>query len=458
MSVSILEEHMNQASALGSPRLLAFLRLAHAVAVQTHVGRSGPEFLEHNRLKYWVPVSNPTAATSAKGAIPAMWLAHEEHILHLTGSNSDVLFFRYPLLGEFDFTCETQLGGPEGTDGGLVYGGLQFQPADGNERLNVWDADLENLRLKPCPFVRREKDRAVYNRVSIRSTEERIEFAVNLHPVWLDQKSSFQSPWLGLRSLGEHRPLFRNLKLTGQPVIPREVTLSAGEELRGWQSRFFGETQRRFTAGMVPVDTAQPIEEAAGVVASDWRMKGGVIEAEKRDVAEGETHQSLLQYQRPLLDGEAIAYEFFYRAGEIEVHPAVGRLAFLFEPGGIRIRWMTDGELEWTGLAEDNATLEPLNRRGPRPFPLKENDWNAVSVSLTKGKVDVTLNGSLVYSRETRKGQNAAEKFGLYRDRARGVQVRNVVMTGDWPNELPKEFFDNPMTLIGSETTNAAAR
>src|SRR5690606_4499516 len=150
--------------------------------------------------KYWVPVSNPTATTSAKGALPAMWLTHEEHILHLTGSNSDVLFFRYPLAGEFDFTCETQVGGPEGTDGGLVYGGLQFQPPDPSGRLSVWDADLENLTLKPCPFVRQEKDQAVWGRVSIRSKEDQVHFAVNLHPAWFDHKAALQSPWLGLRS------------------------------------------------------------------------------------------------------------------------------------------------------------------------------------------------------------------------------------------------------------------
>jgi hypothetical protein len=387
-----------------------------------------------------------------------MWLTHEEHILHLTGSNNDVLFFRYPLTGEFDFTCEMQVGGSEGTDGGLVYGGLQFQPADPNGRLNAWDADLEHLTLKPCPFILREKDRAVYNRVSMRSKVDRSEFAANLHPVWFDHHAALQSPWLGLRSLGKHRPMFRNFKLTGQPAIPRTVKLAAGDELRGWQARFFGESQPRFTPGTAPANAAAPVAETVRKIASDWTMTDGIIETAKQVVDEGESRQSLLQYQRPLLDGETIVYEFFHRADESEVHPAIGRLAFLFEPEGIRIRWISDGEREWTGLAEDNATLEPLNRRGPRPFPLKENDWNAVSVALDKGTIGITLNGSQVYSREMNARQNSAEKFGLYRDRAFGVKVRNVVMTGDWPYEVPKEFFDNPTTLIGSEKTDTAGR
>ena len=451
LSVAVLEEQIRRANALGAPRLLAFLRLAHAVAVQTQVGRSGPEFLEENRLKYWIPVSNPTAATSASGAIPAMWLTHEEHILHLTGSNNDVLFYRYPLTGDFDFTCETQAGGPKGTDGGLAYGGLQFQPVDRNERLNVWDADLENRAVKPCPFVLRESNRAVFNRVSIRSKGGRIHFAANLHPVWLDDQAALQSPWLGLRSHSEHRPMFRNFKLTGSPQIPRKVSLADGDELRGWQSHFFGEMQSRFTADTAPANVTQDASENVTKVVGDWGLSEGMIKAAQRDGAEGEPRQSLLQYQRPLQGGETIAYEFFNRADELEVHPAIGRLAFLLEPGGIRIHWMTDGALEWTGLPEDNATLEPLNRRGPRPFPLKENDWNAVSVSLTDGKIEITLNESLVYSRKLTEGQTSSEKFGLYRDRGRGVQVRKVVMTGDWPKEVPQEFLDNPTTLIGSE-------
>jgi hypothetical protein len=54
-------------------------------------------------------------------------------------------------------------------------------------------------------------------------------------------------------------------------------------------------------------------------------------------------------------------------------------------------------------------------------------------------------------------GQAYAQKFGLYRDRARGVQVRNAVMTGDWPEEVPEEFLDNPTTLMDSGNSNAAS-
>ena len=81
---------------------------------------------------------------------------------------------------------------------------------------------------------------------------------------------------------------------------------------------------------------------------------------------------SRLAYFRPLRSGETLRYEFFYRAGETMVHPSLGRLAFLLEPEGVRLHWMTDdGGTDWTGLAADNAFDEPANRRGDKPLSLK---------------------------------------------------------------------------------------
>ncbi|HSG72871.1 MAG TPA: DUF1583 domain-containing protein, partial [Planctomycetaceae bacterium] len=418
-------------------------------AVQTHLGKSGPEFLQKNRLKYWIPVSNMTARSNEQGAVPAMWLTHEEHILHLTGAGSDALLFRYPLTGEFDFTCETQEGGTELTDGGLVYGGLQFQAEGRSNQLAVWDAGQEHVVFKSCPFVRHEPDRAVFNRVSIRSKQDQIQFAANLHPVWFDHRAAHQSPWLGLRSQGAQRPMFRNFKLTGSPLIPRTVSLSVGDELRGWEARYFFESQPRFTGNADLANAANIAATHPALPATDWKMTSGIIEAQKREVTADENRQSLMRYQRPLLDGESINYEFFYQENELEVHPALGKLAFLLEPGGVRIRWITDGKLEWTGLPEENATLEPLNRRGPRPLPLKADDWNAISMSLTKGQLTLSLNGTPIYVRPIE--ADNAEKFGLYRDRTRAARVRNVVMSGDWPEQVPQEFLDHPTTLIDPE-------
>lgn len=437
-----------------APHLRPFLRVAHATAVQLNRGVSGPEVLYQNRLKYWVPVSGKTSASNSSGGVDTMWLVHEDHILHLAGSGNDTLFFRYPLTGDFDFTCETQEGGEMLTDGGLVYGGLHFEALGSTNRLTIWDSDNANATTKYCPFVRHE-NRATFNRVSIRSDSEGPKFAANLHPMWFDHAGAQASPWLGLRSFDARRPVFRNLKIKGRPVIPREVRLIGRLHLRGWQSGFFGETQPSFftTGEAASTDAA----EAAPAPTFDWRVNDGVLEAAKKSDGDEDVEHSLLRYQRPLLEGESVSYEYFYKPDEAEVHPALGRMAFLIEPRGIRVRWITDGDREWTGLPADNAVLEPLSRRNSQDMELKEGDWNKVTLARADGKVMVSLNGTLIYQRDVDFGGDL--QFGLYRDRARSaVKVRNASMTGDWPEKLPEDCLANPSVVSEEPKTTADRR
>jgi hypothetical protein len=386
----------------------------------------------------WVPTSGATSALHHHGSTDASWLVHEDHILHLAGSRNDVLFFRYPLTGEFEFRCEGQEGGRIGTDGGLVYGGLQFQALGSTNQLTIWDADITHSVVKPCPFVRHEA-RPTFNRMSIRSTADKAILTANMHPMWFDPASiAGQSPWVGLRSFEERRPMFRNLAITGKPVIPREVRMSDGDDLRGWQSHFYGESQPAFAAG----STASPVSMQVA-----WSLTGGVISAAKSEADNGANPQSLLRYQRPLLDGESILYEFEYSPDEALVHPALGRMAFLIESGGVKVRWMTDGANEWTGLPIDNALLEPLSRRGPRPLPLKEGDWNTVKLARADGKVAISLNDEVIYQRVVDFGGD--HKFGFYRGHGEtAAKIRNVVMTGDWPETLPADVLENPTVTV----------
>jgi hypothetical protein len=147
---------------------------------------------------------------------------------------------------------------------------------------------------------------------------------------------------------------------------------------------------------------------------------------------------SRLTYFRPLQDGESIRYEYWYEPGRHDVFPALGRLGLLIEPRGVRVRWLTSGEYEWTGLAEDNATLEPLNRRGPRPLPLKPGEWNRVTMSLNNDTLTLTLNDVEIYSRRVEPANT--RRFSVNHDRNRSaVQVRNVVVRGAWPKHLTEE-------------------
>ena len=436
------------------PRLTALLRTAQAVAMQWHRGESKPEVLLGTQLTYWIPVTGGNAKHHASGAPSAVWLSHEEHLLHLSGTGDDVLFCRFPLTGEYQFNCETQAGGDIGTDGGLTFGGLSFEATGQPLIMTIRDADSLHAFQKPCYFIRRES-RPQFNRHSIRSTASDVEYLVNLHPMWFDREPAAQSPWIGLRSFGDRRPLFRNLEFKGTPVIPREVPLTVGNELRGWQSAWHGATQPSFVPRPFPAEYDQPAHPEV-VDQPNWQMEEGVVHANRREVQPGGQKQNMLRYQRPLLDGESIQYEFHYVPGEEECHPALGRLAFLLEPGGVRIHWITDTEFDWTGLPADNATLEPLNRRGPRPLPLKEKEWNRVELRRSEGKINLLLNDELIYVRSADFAGDLC--FGVYHDcSATSAVFRSAVMTGDWPETLPEDFLKNPTATVDAVKSTADA-
>jgi hypothetical protein len=434
----ILAVLLNRTNGRPDSRVLPFLRQAHATAILTGsevADKLGTQSPLDSRLKYWVPVSGTRSGSNPQLLTRASWLVHDKHLLHLTGAGRDALMLRYPLEGDFEFQCETQIGGPVATDGQLIYGGLGFQVL-GTE-FQVTDRDSAVLGQRPCPFVR-PHFLSSFNRLSIVSKAAwtmkpgSITTSVNLHPMWTDKSGFAASPWLGLGSFDESRPLFRNMKLTGQPVIPRSVRLIAGPISRGWDSLVFGDHSHT-EAGRK----------------SEWQLADGVLVIAKKETtpATKDQHQVLF-YQRPLLDGDTVSYEFFYKPGECDVSPTLGRVAFLLQPEGVRIHWLTDGQVDWTGLAADNSVTEPLNRRGPRPLPLQANEWNRATISRTKGAVTLSLNDVVVYQRQC--DWSGDHCFGLDRHNSTAeAKVRNVVLTGDWPQTLPPEFLDNPLATVG---------
>lgn len=419
-----------------APAVRPFLREALATACLLAGGEPGATDVANvlaTRLKYWVPV--------AHGRNDALWLVHEDQILHLAGSLNDTLLLRYPLTGNFRFQCETQLDSQSETNGSLYYAGLSFQTEGNNGDFRVEDV-TGKLVGKRSWSVAHPADAPTFNRMSIASDSNVTTMSVNLHPMWAEPDGLETGPWLGLASRGEARPLFRNIHVSGNPVIPRSVRLSEGDALRSWQPQAWDDG----------APGSKPLE-------SSWSLSQGVIQASRDQSGPQEFEiaskdrltQHLMSYGRPLLSGEAVNYEFFYEPGSIEVHPALGRVGFLLQPDGVRIHWITDGE-EWTSIASDNTVVEPLCRRGPRPLPLKTGDWNRLSLSRTDEAVTLSLNEVVIYERPV--DWAGDHRFGLYRHgTAAKVKVRNVELTGDWPETLPEEFLKNPAATVGEPMT-----
>ena len=430
-------ERLNQFDfAAGTSPSVAFLRRLRAtVILKNRAADIDPATVLYATPDLWIAADDQNHGGSSTGSDRGIWLTHEEHIKRLSGPGDDLLLFRYPLTGTFELKGEATALDHGGA--GLSYGGLAF---DANqEKFTVKDVQRSYFESRVWPFVA-PKELRMFNRVNIRGNDEKVTFLSNLHPGWNGTPASCNScPWLGLRAFGDGRVYFRNLELVGEPLIPREVRIADSSDLRGWTATY-GETVPK---AVQPFMLGPEVNGAAAAEAQDWNVVDGIVNGRMASKPEADVVvQSHLTYMRPLLNGESVSYEFFYEEGKTTAHPTLGRLAFLIEADGIRIHWLTDNANEWTGLAADNAVIEPLNRRGPRSLPLKAAAWNSVVLKMAADKVSVSLNDEEVYERPVDEITN--RHIGFYHDRnTSAAQIRNVVLKGDWPEKLSAEQLGN---------------
>jgi hypothetical protein len=380
-------------------------------------------------FRHWRPIDFESAATLSSNSAPNWWFAESGVVRNITAQGLGSLVFRYPLAGEFAFTAHVSEG--NWSEGALLYGGLSWETYKYNNRIQSTSPGRAGARNAPGALLREGFD----TRVEIKVKNGEVEYFVNGHRAFADQCGQ-TSPWLGLRSNTGYTPVFRSLAFTGRPQIPREVPLLENERLLGWSSGFYQETAP-------PVIAAPTRPTTIADAGPDWSFEQGVLTGRRRSVDATSTAaapvESLFTYQRPLWDGEQLRYEFFYAPGKTMVHPALDRIAFLIEADRVRLHWLTEGTGDWTGLPTDNAVDDPQGQRSARALPFKPNDWNEMVVALKDNSVILRLNGTDIYARAL--PADAGRRFGFYHHREREeARVRNAVLSGDWPTELPQDL------------------
>jgi tetratricopeptide (TPR) repeat protein len=411
---------------------------------------AGPGREKSPELALWHPSSFSGAWAHAAGA-PDWWTAQDGLVTHLAGSEEDFLDFACPLAGTFEFSVDAYSG--PWAEAQVAYGGLTFE--DSGASLNVVTIGRHEQQAKTNPAFRP----GAFNRWTLRVEPGRVQLLINGHLVHDDPDPSPANPWLSLFTKRERPTAWRSPTLTGSPTIHSEVRLSHAERLEGWVAGYYNESM---PARRVWVSAAARSSSATGrasaaklrkVMANagqrpedfDWSSQDGVIVGRRIEdgSASDEATQSWLYHQRPLHDGETLACELFYEPGETQVALTLGRLAFLVEPGGVRLHWLTDGpDNDWTGLPPDNLADEPASRRGTGPLPLKPGEWNALTLSLEGGTAILTLNGVEVLRRPVEPDNNRHFGFFHFKDRA-SVRVRNVVLKGNWPKMLTAVLLAN---------------
>jgi tetratricopeptide (TPR) repeat protein len=394
-------------------------------------------------LAHWIA---GTAGRASEATFPVpLWSVSEGHLVHHTGSAYDALYFKYPLVGEFEFSYETYRAYFSQSEVG--YAGIVCMPIFNGGRTTISSTSQHDQIQRAAMF---ESNNA-WSRVSVRVAPGSVRYYINSHLAYEDRSPSSTSPWLEVHAKEERQPALRNFRLTGQPVIPREVKLIDGDRLDGWNAQFYDEKMPTRMKSAEPPSTeetrSQPyyVLNAAGdyvlfdpsaPVILDWQAAGGVLDG-RFDGAVSSRTQSRLYYQRPLADGERLSYQFLYEPGQTHVHPALGRVAFLLEPAGVQLHWMTAGSDTADPLLLDprNRADDPTSRRGPAALPLKENDWNDLEVAINGDNCALKLNGTLIFERPIEPTND--RRFGLFHFKNEsGVKVRNVVLRGNWPEAL----------------------
>ena len=419
-------------------------------AAEIHSSGSSLRVRSGSGLPLWGISSQRLPAQHVAGSSAGWWVAYRGHVGAVAGTRIQFLTFDYPLTGSFDVSVDALAG--RNADSHLSYGAVVFEPYETAGRF--WRIGQESVIGGPkAPFVEREG----FNRVKLEVRPDVVRCFINGQFYGEDANPNPGNPWLALFCRHPRRSVWRNLRITGEPTIPREVRLDVEGRLDGWIPQFYVE----------PMPMGLPFHkqqagERGGRFSSNyhWYSADGIIHGPRRAGGTAGPIESLLYHYRPLRDGEYLRYRFHYKPGEEMTHPVLDRLAFLIEPEGVRLHWLTAGPRDgagWSGLSADNAVDVPAYRRGPKKLPFRPDAWNLMELQLEDGTVSLALNKTVIYECPLEAAND--RQFGLfhYKDQT-AVQVREVFLKGNWPERLTDEMRANLFGPTDSEESEADER
>jgi len=390
----------------------------------------------------WIPSS---LATSHKQTTKSQtrWISGPDTIGHQAGSEDDLLVFAYPLTGTFEINLEASA--DPGAEGHLAFGGLVFEPMPPGppQRLlqqlrflpdpppswprgvgRIWPLGRQDPLEKVIPSVRSEG----FNTFRLQVEPTRLRASVNGQVLFDDPSPGTTYPWLTLYAGPGRTPIFRHISIQGQVEVPSQVALTQGNRLDGWSARQFNES------------LPPRLEAASSSTATyDWQAHDGeIIDRRSQPAATFSTAESRLEYARPLRNGETFSYEFFYAPDQTMVHPAIGRLAFLLDPSGLKLHWLSNGS--WTGLDPENRVAEPAILRGPEPLPLRAGQWNTLAMTLQQGSLQLVLNCQKIAERALEPEND--RRVGFFHDRDQtAARIRHATLSGPWPEQFDRAWL-----------------
>lgn len=388
--------------------------------------------------------SNRASSPQNAVALPATWVTFDGITAHLAGTGNDQLYFPFPLTGDFTITGRA-LSLP-GAESDVGFDGLCFESA-ASGILSVSSLRNYSRTLRSVSF----HDAGLWDRKAITVSTESVELRDNGHLIWTGARQAQNSPWFFLSSSCGRRSYWQDFQITRQVSIPRQVSLVGGADLRGWSCNIFDQDQTRSDAFI----TAAQAEKNDLTKSYDWSCQNGQITGRRKERPEiigtltDITAQGLLQYDRPLVSGETLTWEFEYVPGQVLCHPCLERVAIVLSEGS--------AALNWVPVSADDRNLFPVGHNvevyQSHDKPLLNSGWNAGRVEMKGTQAEVFINEQRVAVLPTASftanplpnplsASRSGIQFGLFHYvHQTKAHVRNVVLSGPWPESLSPEEF-----------------
>ena len=353
---------------------------------------------------------------------------------HTTGSaGANVLMFRVPLTGSFRLRIAAHNGNR--VESFPVYGGLIHEAFPWNKTYRARDFHGTRYAERKAPFLAAAPDQSYLIDVTPDATAVRVGGRL----LTTDPTPPAGSPFVGLATTDGRRGLFRTVQVIGEPTIPAEVNLLADDRLDGW----YAPAGR----GHLPRE-GMKYDRNASRSQAHWEFADGVLESTAT--------ARRIMHHRPLFDGDRIAFEFHTVGTEATVAPSLDRVGFVLDPEGVRLRFLPVHSPQ--GRFDEDGALSPA-QTVPAPgalgaVPLIPNAWNRAVLAVDAGRLTLSVNDVPVLERDLSAGagtpHGAAHPdrlFGFAPSPGRGAEVRNAVLSGDWPTELPENWKTNLLLI-----------
>jgi hypothetical protein len=350
------------------------------------------------------------------------------------GADQNVFMLKYPLVGDFSFSHRNVY--HSWGESYNTYGGTAYVARNYNSTLTVRALIGRNTVKIPNKLVKTNAD----NLHTIEISGDSVRVKINGTEATLDERTD-SMPFVGMFFYGNVVTEVADIQIDGNPTIPREVKLIA-PQLRGWSCPILGGRMLGAHLPLAPTDDADAVKQRHEVELAEakqrttWYVRDGELRTGDQTMTTNPGSQRHIQYLRPLLDGESIDYDFFYEDGKQEAHPAIGRVALLLRPEGVKLRWLPQTRSLESYQLEALHEVAPEEVIGDGQPELLEGEWNQVQLTAEGSQVVVKVNGKAVCRFTT----SLDQRFGLLAEKERSCRIRDMTLTGPWPKTLQQAF------------------